>query len=364
MGEAPQFHGSDLELIEKHYGIPRGRIVSFSANINPLGISPMLRKSIVANVDAIMTYPDRQYTDLRESISAYCGVPVGQVLVGSGVTELISRFIRQIEAHRVMLINPTYSEYAREVGLSGGHIEAYQLPEDDEFRIDVERFCGMLDDSFDLVMLCNPNNPTGSVIERDDLRAILHRCEELRIHVMVDETYVEFARDVEAITAVPLASEYDNLIVLRGVSKFFAAPGLRLGYAIIGNAAIREQIDFSEIPWAINSLAATSGGRMFEDTEYIHRTAEFIDGERGRLLGILEREPGLHVFQPSANFILMRILKAGVTSQMVFEHAIRDGLMLRDCSSFPGLGDDHIRFCFCLPEQNDRLIARIRETLE
>ncbi|MEG2120170.1 MAG: aminotransferase class I/II-fold pyridoxal phosphate-dependent enzyme, partial [Pseudoflavonifractor sp.] len=195
------------------------------------------------------------------------------------------------------------------------------------------------------------------------LRTILAHCKSNGIHVMIDETYVEFAADMADITAIPLLEEFDNLFVLRGISKFFAAPGLRLGYGMTSSHSTLSYIINNKNPWTLNSLAAVSGCQMFEDQDYIQRTQAFTHDEISRLCAVLRSEPGLYVYPPAANFILIRLLKEGLTSAIVFDHAIQKGLMLRDCSSFPGLGDNHIRFCLNTPEQNDRLVATIKELL-
>lgn len=363
MSTKATFHGSDFELVSQQYGIPIADIVSFSANVNPLGISPMLRQGLIDSIDKVMSYPDRDYTALRASISRYTGAPAGQILVGGGATEIISLFIKNIAPKRAMLVNPTYSEYAREIALEGGDLVSYQLLPEREFQVDVDQLCALLDASFDLLILCNPNNPTSSAVRHGALRQILAHCKARGIYVMVDETYAEFAPDLEDITAIPLTGEFDNLLVLRGVSKFFAAPGLRLGYGITSNTEVLAYINATKNPWTLNALAAAAGCRMFEDADYIRETKEFTRRELARLCAVLEGAEQLHVYPPSANFVLLRLEKPGLTSGQVFEACIRKGLMLRDCASFPGLGETHVRFCLNLPRQNDRLLAALLELL-
>ena len=225
------FHGSDLEKIEEIYGIKKEEIVSFSANVNPLGISFRLREELSSHIDAITTYPDREYTSLRKCIAAYCGTEYENVIVGNGSTELISLFIQIEHPKKALVIGPTYSEYEREIALGGGTTLYYPLKESDNFKLNVEDFLTHLNESIDLLVICNPNNPTSSSIRRGEMRHILDACKQHDIYVMVDETYVEFADDMEEISAVPLTNYYNNIVILRGTSKFFAAPGLRLGYA-------------------------------------------------------------------------------------------------------------------------------------
>lgn len=350
------FHGSDLEKIEKIYGIRKEDIVSFSANVNPLGVSPRLRSTLSSHIDAITTYPDREYTSLRECIAAYAGTEADRVIVGNGSTELISLFIQIEKPKKAMIIGPTYSEYEREISLGGGTTLYYPLREKDDFLLNTDDFTAHLNESIDLLVLCNPNNPTSTCIDRVSMRHILDVCKQHDIFVMVDETYVEFADNMEELTAVPLTNYYNNIIILRGTSKFFAAPGLRLGYAVTGNNDLIKAINTRKNPWTINSLAVIAGELMFTDKEYMMKTRELITSERNRIYSIFKEHPDFKVYKPSGNFMLVRLLRKDITSSDMFDAAIRQGMMIRDCSTFPFLDNRYIRFCFMEPKMNDKLI--------
>lgn len=357
------FHGSDLEKIEEIYGIKKEDITSFSANVNPLGISPLLRETLASHVDAISTYPDRDYTKLRKSICAYTGAQFENIIVGNGSTELISLFIQTTHPEKALILGPTYSEYEREIALEGGHTLYYPLKEENNFQMDVNDLCAQMKDGLDLLVLCNPNNPTASAISRKDMRKILDAALQFGIAVMVDETYAEFAPDDRKISSIPLTNNYNNLIVLRGISKFFAAPGLRLGYAVTGNPDLLKYINTKKNPWTINSLAEIAGCIMFSDKEYIEKTRTLITTEREHLLSLLSSWDTVKVYPSCTNFILMKILKEDVTSDMLFDCCIRRGLMIRDCSTFPFLDSSYIRFCVMSPEKNDELMKAFKELL-
>lgn len=350
------FHGSDLEKIEAIYGIKKEEIISFSANVNPLGVSPLLRNTLAEKIDAITSYPDREYTSLRKCIAAYCGTDYENVIVGNGSTELISLFIQIEHPKKAMIIGPTYSEYEREIALGGGTTLYYSLKEKDDFKLNVEDFISRLNEDIDLLVICNPNNPTSSCITRKDMRHILDACKEHDIYVMVDETYVEFADNMSEIDSVPLTNYYNNIIILRGTSKFFAAPGLRLGYAITGNRNLIKEINVRKNPWTINSLAVIAGETMFHDTDYINATRALICAERKRCYDALQASSVFKVYAPSGNFLLARILRDDITSEDLFDRTIREKMMIRDCSTFPFLDNKYIRFCFMNPEDNSRLL--------
>jgi len=350
------FHGSDLELIEKMYGIKKEEIVSFSANVNPLGISPKLSEDLAKHIHCIETYPDRDYTDLKKSIAAYASCDEKNIIVGNGSTELISLFVQVTAPKKALILGPTYSEYEREITLNGGRTSYYPLREENDFTMPVDDFIERLSDDLDLIVLCNPNNPTSSVITNRDMRRILDSCKEHDIYVMVDETYVEFTSNEPEITSVPLTSDYNNLIVLRGTSKFFAAPGLRLGYAVTGNEDLLKEINQKKNPWMISSLAEEAGKIMFSDHDYISDTKDLIFAERKRLFDIFKKSTAFKPYYPNANFMLLQILTPSQDSHSLFDKCIRQKLMIRDCSTFPFLSDRYIRICLMKPSDNDRLL--------
>lgn len=357
------FHGSDLETIEQVYHIKKENITSFSANVNPLGISPLLRATLSKRLDAISSYPDREYTALRNCIASYCHTDFENIIVGNGSTELISLFIQIEHPKKALIIGPTYSEYEREISLGEGTSLYYPLKAENHFKLDTAELFSQLNESIDLLVICNPNNPTSSAIYRKDMRKILDICKQHDIFVMVDETYVEFAQDCTQIDAVPLTAYYNNIVILRGVSKFFASPGLRLGYAITGNRDLIKEINTRKNPWTINSLAEIAGELMFTDTAYIEETKMLISSERSRIYEKLLTFPNIEVFEPTANFVLIRILKEDLTSQDLFDAAIKEGMMIRDCSTFPFLDNKYIRFCFMKPEMNDKLLNCFQKLL-
>ncbi|QFJ55716.1 pyridoxal phosphate-dependent aminotransferase [Pseudobutyrivibrio xylanivorans] len=353
------FHGSDLEKIEKIYGIKKENIISFSANVNPLGISPLLRDGIAKHIDCITTYPDRDYVELRNSIASYCNTELENIIVGNGSTELISLFIQILKPSKALVLGPTYSEYEREIALGGGKTIYYPLREENDFILDPNHFISKLSEDIDMLVICNPNNPTGTAIDNKDMRLILDACKECDIFVMVDETYVEFAENVNKISSVGLTRTYGNIAILRGTSKFFAAPGLRLGYAICSNTDLMQKVNQRKDPWTINSIAVVAGNLMFKDTSYIEETKNLIKNERERLFKIFEESDRFKPYWPQGNFMLLKILEDGLTSQELFDRCIKKGLMIRDCSTFPYLGENYIRFCFMNPADNDKLVTEL-----
>ncbi len=358
------FHGSDLERIEREYGIRKEEIVRFGANVNPLGLSEKFKTALAEKLDVITSYPDREYNRLREVIAAYCGTRKEYVLVGNGSTDLLSLITRHCRPGKVLVLGPAYSEYEREIRLAGKDCVCFLTREEEDFTVDENRLINMLNTEISLLILCNPNNPTAFAIGRKQMRRILDACQAQEILVMVDETYVEFAPEYEQTTSVPLTDLYDQLVIIRGVSKFFAAPGLRLGYAVTQNRELIRMVSEKQNPWTVSSLADIAGQFLFSDNDHIQKTRELIGRERTRIWQALHETEGIKAYPPMANFVLVRILKDGRTASGLFEMAIRRGLMIRDCSSFFAPEQTYFRFCFMLPQDNDRLLACIREFME
>lgn len=350
------FHGSDLEKIEEQFHIKKEDIISFSANVNPLGISPLLRKTLSEKLDVITTYPDREYTALRKCIGSYVKTDFQNIIVGNGSTELISLFIQIKRPKKALILGPTYSEYEREISLGGGTSLYFPLKESENFQLNWEDLKTQLNEQIDLLVICNPNNPTSTAITQKEMRKILDCCKQHDIFVMIDETYVEFALQDDKITSIPLTESYNNLIILRGISKFFAAPGLRLGYAVTGDADLLKAINTRKNPWTINSLAETAGTIMFTDTGYMEQTRALIAREREKTVRRLGSFSSVKVYPPTANFVLFQILDDSITSEELFTHAIRQHMMIRDCSTFPFLNNKYVRFCFLDAQKNEKLL--------
>ncbi len=352
----PVFHGSDIEKISACYHIKKEAIVNFAGNVNPLGLPASVKEAVATHADLFSSYPDREYLSLRNVLSNYCDVPADYILPGNGSSELIALLIEARAPKHTLILGPTYSEYSRELTFSGSTQDYYHLQETSDFRPDLDDLFHTLSDGYDFLIICNPNNPTSSAIFRDELKELLAFCKRKNIFVMTDETYVEFAPDISAITAVPLTKQFSNLMVLRGVSKFYAAPGMRFGYGITGNSEFLKTMREKQIPWSLNSLGAFAGEMLFQDHDYYQQTRNLILSERQKMYETIKKLPTFKIYPAYANFLLVKILKDGITSFDVFERCIQKGLMIRDCSSFQCLEGEYVRFCIQMPEENQRLL--------
>ena len=365
MNKNPQFHGSDIEAASAYYNIPKEDIVCFSSNVNPLGLSESLKRVLADNLDVLSTYPDRNYSNLKSALAKYCGAPAEYFLVGNGSTEMISVLIQTRHPKKALVISPTYSEYGRELSLIGCTLDEYVLKESNNFQLDFDDFSKcMQNGKYELVILCNPNNPTSSALTVFQIHRMLEICRRNNSFLMIDETYVEFTDQICEYSAMSLLTEYDNFIVLRGVSKFFASPGMRFGYAASSNDELHQAFQRLQNPWSLNSLAAFAGEIMFFDTEYIEETRTHILSEKKRMMDALSTISCLKLYPAHANFVLTKILLPGVTSYHLFDDLMKKGLMIRDCSSFECLDGEFFRFCIMHTEENTILLEAIHDFFE
>lgn len=356
-------HGGDIDSISHAYGISRSEIIDFSGNINPLGISPLAKEEIANNLDLISTYPDRNYNSLRNGISHYVGVDSRHIIVGNGSTELISLMIQMKKPKELLIIGPTYSEYEREASLAGSNIQYFRLKEEDDFQLNVDDLISTLTKNIDMLVICNPNNPTSTCIQTPELKIILDKCKENDIFVMIDETYVEFVENIEDVSATSLIPNYDNLLILRGISKFFSAPGLRLGYGMSSNKDLISHMNSHKNPWTTNILASFGTEVMLKDVAYIKKTKTMFDEQRELIYKELLTWDTIKVYKPEANFVLFKLLDPNIKGSHVFEKMVQQKMLLRDASSFPFLNERFLRFCFLLPEQNKVLLHALKTEL-
>lgn len=354
-------HGGDLDEVSRLYHIDKSKIINFGGNVNPLGLPSSVKKVIKENVDLCINYPDVSYLELRKSISSYIGVDYNNILIGNGSTELISGFIKYISPTKAVIVSPAYSEYLKEIKSVGGKAELFELKYDKDFVLDIDKFISILTPDIDMAVICNPNNPTGTYIKQNQIEYILKHCEKHHIKLMIDETYVEFAE--EKISAMPLADKYKNLFVIRGTSKFFACPGLRLGYGVCSDKTTADYINSHKDLWSVNVFAELAGKVMFLDKKFITDTLSLIYSERHRIIQEFGKIKGIRLFPSQSNFFLCEITDDNITSDFLFNELIKKGILIRNCSDFPYLSNKFIRFCILSKKDNSLLIDNFKNIL-
>lgn len=347
-------HGGNVYLESRLRGVPIEGLADFSANINPLGPSPRALEAISNNLGLISHYPDPDCTELCAELAGYLQVDPGLIVVGNGGTEVIRLVAEALRPGYCVVAAPTFSEYAAAVERIGGRV-AY-VPSGD---------IGTYLDRAEMVFMCNPNNPTGSIMPIDRVRAIARRAQSHGAVLVVDEAFIDFVDCPEAHTVRGDVEDNANLIVVGSLTKFFAIPGLRAGYAVAAEP-IASRLRRARQSWSVNCLAQAAAAASLRDTNYIARTREYVAREREFLLSGLREladAHGFRVWPPSANFIFISLPKAGLTASQVRERLATRGILVRDCSNFALLGQHSLRVAVRTRDENRRLLDALRSVL-
>ncbi len=261
---------------------------------------------------------------------------------------------------RVLLAAPTFSEYERAARAAGAAVAYFPLAADDGFRLAPAAFAARLA-GVDIAFLCNPNNPTGRLIGRDEAETVVAAAARAGTWVVVDESFLDFLPAAAAYTCRPLLAAYSNLIVLQSLTKFYAIPGLRLGF-LLAQAPVGDSLDRAKDPWNVNTLAQAAGVAALDDEAYRAASVAAVAVAREELAAALAALPGVRPFPASANFILARL--EGATAPALRQAMLRDGILIRDCSNYPGLSPAYIRLAVKLPEQNAAVLAALEKNLK
>ncbi len=348
-------HGGHMRLWAQKLGMRPEEITDFSASINPLGPPENLRPVISRALDEIAHYPDPQSELLIQVLSRHHNVPREQIVVGNGSTELLYTLLRTFQPPRVIIPVPSYHDYQAATRQAGCEIVTLSLRAEHEFRLDWAELERTLCDG-DWVILGQPNNPTGQALDTRLLRALVASYPENTF--LIDEAFVEFMEPAPSL----LHDFLPNQIVLRSLTKFYAIPGLRLGFMVADSpvaARMREQLP----PWSVNSLAQAVGAHLFEDPEYPLRTRALIAEQRAWLEEALAQLPGIKVFHGEANFLLVHLDHPKMDTRALAETLLAHGIIIRVCENFRELDAHYFRVAVRTPEENQRLMAALTSRL-
>ena len=351
-----ELHGGN---IHKNFGENR-EIIDYSANINPLGVPENLKKHIKKNIENLAFYPDPNYVELRKSISKHIKVPKKNIVVGNGATEIIFLFIRALKPKKTLIISPTFAEYERALKEVSSDIEYFELCQNENsFFIDVQSLKKELEKSYDLVVFCNPNNPTGNFITKDEFLEFFNEKPE-NTKFLVDEAFIDFIKNGEKRSFKSFKDK--DIFIVRAFTKFFAIPGLRLGYGISFDEKILDKVYEIKEPWSLNSFSATAGKVLLEDKKYIEKTYSWLKAEKNYMYKSLKKIDKIKVYRSSANFFIIKLRSA--RGNFLYEKLLNQGFMIRRCENFRFLDDSYIRLAIKDRENNKKLIKALKKILD
>lgn len=340
-------HGGNLRRIAALAALPAGEVLDFSASINPLGMPTAARQAIIAGINHLGHYPDPLAEQLVGAIAKAYRVDAELLLAGNGSTELIYLALRVLRPRKVLLVAPGFGEYERAAGLVGAEIKWLRLSRSKELRIDPDRFAAAMA-GCDLALLCNPNNPTGQALNRREVMAVAAAAKGCRCHLLLDEAFADFCPEISL-----LGQFYNShLLILRSLTKFYAMPGLRIGFLLLPRR-LRSRFLAHKEPWSVNTLATKAAVAALADEDFRRRTLDFMAGERAWLTEELTRLTGARVYPAAANYLLLETPRAPA----LLNGLLSQGIAVRDCANFRGLGPHFLRVAIRSREENRRLLA-------
>jgi threonine-phosphate decarboxylase len=351
-------HGGDLLTAAELYGGEGGAFLDFSANINPLGPPPGLLDLLREALPSVTAYPDPGHRDFKTLLAQSLGVPSAWLTVGNGAAESMSLLLLALVPRRVGLAEPCFSEYRQLSEQFGAEVLSVQGARENGYRAGVEELSGLLE-SVDLLFLGQPNNPNGIQYSLDELVLLAEKAEASGTYLAVDEAFIDFIEPQQRESLLPELTRFPHTVLIRSMTKFYAIPGLRLGFTV-AHPKLAAAMTGKQVTWSVNSLALLAGEACLTSGQaYERRTRELIAVQRGLLQEGLTRL-GCDVLPGQANFLLCGLPQPWTAAEMQ-DRLGRCGILVRSCAMYPGLGPEHIRVAVKGPEDNATLLLSIGE---
>jgi len=329
------------------------KIIDFSSNVNPIGYPPSLTNNLKKDYPFFSIYPDSDSIKLRNYLEKYTGVSKDQIIVGNGATEIIYNFSGAfLKGCKVLIPIPTFGEYESAAKLHGASINFLKMINPDK---EISKLCDTIS-RHDCIFICNPNNPTGSLIKHNDMLKIVESAYERSVLLFVDECFIEFL-DNRKESLLPHLKEFDNLFVLRSMTKSFGLAGLRIGYGL-GSVQMVKVLQKIKIPWNVSGFTQNLAIKALSDKQYLNKTRMVISKERKFLKDSISKINGFYCYDSTANFILIKTKK---NSKYIQKKLLEKNILIRDCSNFRGLDNKFIRIAVLNHKENLKLVRELKK---
>lgn len=355
-------HGGDVWSFARKNNIPVEQVLDFSAPTNYLGPSSKALEAIQRAAKLVKFYPDPNPRELKKELAEYVGrIEPENIITGNGSIELIYMLPEFLAPDFEGIIPvPSFTEYEKAILRVHGDPVFVKLPED--FSLNLSDVHEAIGEKTKIVFVCNPHSPSGTLYKRETILSLVDLCHKNDIVVAVDENYIEFVDSNKDITVAPYVEEFDNLFVIRSVTKFYGMPGVRFGYGVSSKKLVCA-LEEVRMPWNINSLAVFATMAALKDTEFIQQTKTSIKKEKAHLLEMLKEIDDFRVFPSETNFLLIKILNNKTTSTRLREEMAKKGILIRDCSTFVGLDENYFRVTVKSTGENMKLVQTLKATL-
>ncbi len=346
-------HGGDIIRIAEGLSVKTEDLIDFSSSINPLGFPSWTREEISKHISSLIHYPDISYRDFISAAASFHGVSGDMIYPGNGAAAIIDLIPGAIKPDRIIIPVPSFGEYER--SCRNYSVDFLFLKEADNFALNTGNLEAKLTENAqgkNLVFIGNPNNPTAGITDKN---SIMNMAEKFPKTVFcIDESFMEFNPSFQ----FPAARILPNIIIIRSMTKFYALPGLRIGYCI-ARPEIIHKLKEIEIPWSVNSIASAVGTRAFSDTRFRNESVSSLKHLKEDFTKALENFRWLKVFSSRTNFFLVKITGKSLTSEVLYEYLLKNGIIIRRCGSFRGLGDRYFRLAVKTEDENRRLVSTL-----
>ena len=373
-----KIHGGNIFQFTHEQRIEPYEVVDFSANINPLGPSQRGLDALNAQLRYISHYPDATNDDVLNAIADTYEMDKHQIIVGNGAAELLYAICRLPGYTGAFVPAPGFSEYKEALEASKIPVRDifYRPREDDNGKpyfevpyLALETFAAELkgQDGRIIVFLGNPNNPDGTLLDKDHIRTVASMLKDANSLLVIDESFIDFVgndplQDNEH-SIRSLVNEFDNIIVVHSFTKFYAVPGLRIGAAFTNETLITQLQQY--IPsWSVNTLAQAYTKAALNDVDYIKRTKQELNEERAFMYNALDDIEGITVYPPSANFMLFQVNQEGITANYINEELKKYNMIVRNCDSYVGLTNHWVRIAIKDHDTNIKLVDKLTDILK
>ena len=373
-----KIHGGNIFQFAHEQRIEPYEVVDFSANINPLGPSQRGLDALNAQLRYISHYPDATNDDVLNAIADTYGMDKHQIIVGNGAAELLYAICRLPGYTGAFVPAPGFSEYKEALEASKIPVRDifYRPREDDNGKpyfevpyLALETFAAELkgQDGRIIVFLGNPNNPDGTLLDKDHIRTVASMLKDANSLLVIDESFIDFVgndplQDNEH-SIRSLVNEFDNIIVVHSFTKFYAVPGLRIGAAFTNETLITQLQQY--IPsWSVNTVAQAYTKAALNDVDYIKRTKQELNEERAFMYNALDAIEGITVYPPSANFMLFQVNQEGITANYINEELKKYNMIVRNCDSYVGLTNHWVRIAIKDHDTNIKLVDKLTDILK
>lgn len=344
--------GKPIETLEREYGIADS--VKLASNENPLGPSPLAVKAMNAAMAKLHRYPDGAAFTLLDRLARHLGVPASRIVVGNGSDDILGMLsLAMLQPGDETLI-PASSFLMYEIVTQTAGAVPVKVPLND-LGIDLDATLAAINDRTRMIFVCNPNNPTGSMITRTAMADFLKAVPD-DVVVVIDEAYIDFARSETCARGMEFLDEQRAVVILRTFSKAYGLAGLRIGYGVMPSA-MAEILNRIRMPFNANSLAQVAATAALDDTDFYRKTLDLTHQGIDFLATELEKR-GLQVFPTQANFFLVNV---GRDAKEVFELMLRQGVIVRAMTAYGY--PDYIRINVGLSEENRRFLDALDRVL-